>query len=131
MDESDTSYMRRLLSTAKRHSDQWSAVDINRVPTDALPVVFRQVVDDGVTRFKAPLGELRQHVTLDDSGRKIRRFYGDTSYCWDVFKPNVIKRVTGWNQKGYGKGANAPGATRPVGTLMSDGSVRAVRPFGQ
>jgi hypothetical protein len=124
--ESDIGYTRRILKSASRYSATWAGVDFDKLPTSALPVAVTQVIDGGVQTFRrtgAGTGQLREEVTHDHSGRKLIKFYGDPENCWAPFKDNVMRLVTGWNTS-LGKGANAPGAVRPVGTLMSDGSVR-------
>jgi hypothetical protein len=123
--ESDIGYTRRILKSASRYSAQWSGVDFDKLPTSALPVAVKQVIDGGLETFKRSgpgCGPLRETVEVDRTGRKVSRFFGDPQHCWAAFK-QIPRYVTGWNTA-LGKGANAPGAVRPVGTLMSDGSVR-------
>lgn len=55
-------------------------------------------------------GELVQFIERDDSGRKIKRFYGPPSACWDAFKEpaRLVVRINGpgnnalRGQPGYG-----------------------------
>jgi len=83
-----------------------------------------------VADFKRPVGPLRQTVEYDHAGRKLIKFYGDPEACWGQFK-GPVQRVIGWNPSGLGRGADVPGAIRPVGTLMSDGSMRRARGVGE
>jgi hypothetical protein len=44
-------------------------------------------------------GVLREVITTDDTGRRIRRFYGHPGACWSVFAPPIQRFVSGWNTK--------------------------------
>jgi|HubBroStandDraft_6_1064221.scaffolds.fasta_scaffold622697_2 hypothetical protein len=43
-------------------------------------------------------GVLKEVVSTDDTGRRIRRFYGDPEKCWQDFK-SPVRRVIGWNSR--------------------------------
>jgi hypothetical protein len=125
--ETDEQYMRRGLNSAKRFSPTWAQVDFNSsgVTREALPVAYDQVVTGGIATFKrsgAGTGPLREVVERDPSGRPIHRFYGDPEACWGPIKAKP-QYVTGWSTD-LARGRHAPGAVRPIGTLMSDGTVR-------
>ena len=122
--ETDENYQRRLLESAKIYSDTLVAFDFvgpRAQPREFLPSAWNSVVADGVRSFKKPVGSLRQVTTVDDSGRHMRHFYGDPENVWAPFK--AVPRLAAFNPNA-GRGANAPGAIKPVGVVMSDGSVR-------
>ena len=48
------------------------------------------------TAYRA--GILREVITTDDTGRRIRRFFGDPEACWGPFK-QIPRHITGWNTK--------------------------------
>ena len=127
-DESDEGYMRRTLESAKRYSSTFCGFDFvgpRAQPRECLPSAWESIVADGVKAFKEPVGAMRSAITTDDSGRRIRKFYGDPENCWSPFK--ALARIAVFNPD-LGRGANAPGAIKSVGTLLSDGTVRALRP---
>jgi hypothetical protein len=124
--EGETAYARRLINAAKSFSPDWNGVDINSQPDGLLPLAWKSVIEDAITEFKKSEGPLRQVVTTDDSGRRMRTFYGDPENCWAPFKA-TSQYVTAWNPEGLGRGAKSPTAIVPVRMLMTDGSIREAR----
>ncbi len=95
-------YQRRLLGKFKDHSPAWKSVDLAKLDSDALAVAERQIYADAMRAAMNPEsvegGSLRQVITTDDTGRRIRKFYGDPEACWGAFK-QPARIVTGWNTK--------------------------------
>lgn len=98
--ETFDSYRRRLLAKVKTHSTQWKDVDLSAFADAALDVVETQVYADAysvaISPASVPAGTLREHVTTDDTGRKIKSYTGDPGACWDAFKaaPRHIGGIT-------------------------------------
>lgn len=44
-------------------------------------------------------GTLREVITTDETGRRIRRFLGSPAACWDMFK-QPSRRVVGFSKGG-------------------------------
>jgi hypothetical protein len=123
-DESLGRYRQRLANNLRLYSEgAFKHVDFSRFDAAQLGAVEQLLIDQTVADFKRPVGPLRELVEHDLVGRRLIRFYGDPQNCWGAFKAKP-QYVIGWNPRGYGKGADAPGANRPLGTLMADGSVR-------
>lgn len=95
-------YRRRLLSAFKKHSKAWAEVDLAPFVGKALDVVEDQVYADSITAAKNPTdigpGMLRESVTVDATGRRISRFYGDPEACWGPFK-QPLRRIERFNTK--------------------------------
>jgi hypothetical protein len=117
-------YRQRLLNNLKLFAKEspFKTVDFRSVHASNLAPFEAQLIDQAVADFKKPVGPLRQMIQVDDAGRKIRRYFGDPEACWGQFKGHV-QRVTRWNTD-LGRGANAPGANKPVAMLMADGPTR-------
>jgi hypothetical protein len=82
-------YRRRLLAPLVQHSPQWQKVTVNTLSGPALDVAEETVFADAVTaatRTGAGTGPLREIVHTDESGRRIKRFYGDPEFTWAPFK---------------------------------------------
>ena len=92
-------YRKRLLAKFQKYSPAWRGVDLSRFSDDGLAVAESQIYADAEREATHPThlrpGELVERVEIDDSGRRIRRFYGDPAGCWDVFKM-PSRRVVGW-----------------------------------
>jgi len=118
-------YRRRLVQPLMAHSDQWKRVSAWKLDSQSVGIAEAQCIADAIEKFEAPTGALRMEETRDDAGRTIRRFYGDPEETWGIFKQvPLYARFDFWN---VGRGPNAPGVAKPVATLMSDGSTRAIR----
>jgi 8-oxo-dGTP pyrophosphatase MutT (NUDIX family) len=96
-------YRRRLLSKHQKHSADWKGTDLSKINDDgALAVIEDKVYSDAMKAAKSagdlPEGQLRMSIEEDETGRKIRRFYGDPESCWGAFK-SLPKHVVGWNNK--------------------------------
>jgi hypothetical protein len=92
-------YRRRLIAEFKKHSKGWADVDLSVFSGKALDTVESQVYADAVTasRTTADLapGTLRMTINEDETGRRIRRFFGDPEACWAPFK-QPLRRLTGF-----------------------------------
>ena len=127
-DEPLADYRRRLLHRAQPYADAaLRRLDTGRLSDELLDIFERQIFDETAERFKQPVGPLRMVTRTDDSGRKWREFFGDPGGCWDQFKPAVMQRVSGVDNKVWnvGRGVDSPGAPQPVAVLWSDGSRRS------
>ena len=119
-------YRKRVLSVAALFlpdSSPWRSVNPHAQPDRALDAMERQIIDDSITAFKAPVGPLRSVVETDEAGRRIRKFYGSPEDCWGPFKGQQ-RRVAGWTSSGRGRDSPAARAAIPVSVRMSDGTVR-------
>jgi hypothetical protein len=100
--ETVAQYRQRLLRTLKDHSPRWKSVDLSLFAGDALDQVEHQVYADAMAGAydpsTVPAGTLREMIETDRTGRRISRFVGDPSACWDIFK-QPARNVTGWNTK--------------------------------
>lgn len=100
--ETRDQYRRRLITKYQAHSPHWKDVDLAPFNGKALDVVETQVYADAMRVALNPAnvaeGTLQMRVTTDETGRKIRSFYGDPEACWGPFKmPGRV--VTGWQTK--------------------------------
>ena len=96
-------YRARLLRPYQKYSPAWRDVPLPSFPSDkALDTVENQVFADAVKEAKQPTtltlkpGELVERIVTDDTGRRIRKFYGDPEACWGPFKQQS-RIVTGWS----------------------------------
>lgn len=100
--ETLSQYRQRLLSKYKTHSAPWKDVDLTKLGDDALAVAERQVYADAMGAALHPAsiegGSLRMVTETDDTGRRIRRFFGDPEACWGAFK-QPTRMVVAWNTK--------------------------------
>ena len=100
--ESLSQYRRRLLGAFKKHSRSWKDVDLTPFADKALDTVESQVYSDALAAAMSPqnveAGTLRIVTATDDTGRRIRKFYGDPEACWGPFK-QPSRLVTGWQTK--------------------------------
>jgi 8-oxo-dGTP pyrophosphatase MutT (NUDIX family) len=83
-------YRRRLLGAFKQHSASWKDIDVTPFAGKALDKVESDVYADAWNAAIRPAsiagGGLRMVEEADDTGRKIRKFYGDAEACWAPFK---------------------------------------------
>ena len=99
--ESIDDYRRRLLAPLVHHSEEWRGVDVAKLPETALLIAEKKIYADTVaagTNTGAGAGPLREIVSVDRTGRKIHRFYGDPENCWAQYK-SPVRCVTGFNTK--------------------------------
>ncbi len=97
-------------------SRKWQGFDPRGVRDDgAATQIAQTVLDEAVQTWTAPVGELRESVTRDPSGREVHKFYGDPEDCWGRFK-RAPSLVTKWTTP---RGAEAAGAT--PGYMLPDG----------
>lgn len=98
--ETLTEYRQRLLSKVKEHSARWKGVDVRKLTGAALDTAETQVYADAwaaaTDASNVPVGTLRQVIEVDETGRTIRKFYGDPEACWGPFK-QPTRIVTAWN----------------------------------
>jgi flagellar biosynthesis GTPase FlhF len=98
--ETYDAYRRRLLGTVKSHSAQWKDVDLTAFGDKALDTVEAQIYADAyqtaISPASVPVGTLREHISMDDTGRKIKTYTGDPGACWDMFKaqPRLVAGLT-------------------------------------
>jgi hypothetical protein len=98
--ETYDAYRRRLLGTVKSHSAQWKDVDLTAFGDKALDTVEVQIYADAyqtaISPASVPVGTLREHIEVDETGRKIKSFSGDPEACWGSFKatPRMIGGIT-------------------------------------
>jgi hypothetical protein len=127
--EGPVHYRRRLLSHGQSllpQSSPWARVPISTQPDAALDSVESQIFDAEVEAFKQPVGPERSTVTLDDAGRKIKRFYGEP--CWSRLPcAQAPRRVKGWSDAGRGRDSPEARQNAPVAVVLRDGSVRPLR----
>jgi len=99
--ESLTDYRLRLLRGVQSKSSTWKSVELPR-RQDVLNVVEPQIYADAKNSVTDPAnykpGELKQVVSLDQTGRRITKFYGDNSVTWAPFQPKVNRYVTGFSK---------------------------------
>jgi hypothetical protein len=90
----------RLLQPLVRHSERWRSVDVGTLPEGALAIAEEQIFADaaqaGLDPANVALGTLRELFETDRAGRRISRFIGSPSACWDVFK-QPVRSVTRFN----------------------------------
>jgi hypothetical protein len=127
--EGPAHYRRRLLSMAQSllpADSPWRGVPVSSQSDDALGAVEAQLLDGQVTDFRRPVGPERSTVTLDDAGRKIRRFYGEP--CWARLpcaqKP---RRICGWSDAGRGRDSPEARQNQPVQMILRNGDVVPAR----
>jgi hypothetical protein len=94
-------YRGRLLRPYQKYSPAWRDVPLPSFPSDkALDVVEDQVYaaakKEAAAPTNVPAGQLVERITTDDTGRRVKKFYGDPEACWGAFKmPSRL--VTSWN----------------------------------
>jgi len=97
------SYRQRLLAGVQSRSQTWRGVHLPR-SQDALAPIEQQILTEATNSLTDPgnykPGELRAIVSLDQTGRKITRFYGDPGVTWSPFQPATIRCVTGFSGGG-------------------------------
>jgi hypothetical protein len=98
--ETPLQYRRRLISGFAQHSKAWRGTDLDAFSDKALDVVEDQVYAaarrEAAAPRNIPAGQLVERVTTDETGRRIKRFFGDPEVTWGPFKtPSRI--VTGWS----------------------------------
>jgi hypothetical protein len=127
--EGPTHYRRRLLSMAQSllpADSPWRGVPVSSQSDDALGAVEAQLLDGQVAEFRRPVGPERSTVTLDDAGRKIKRFYGEP--CWSRLPcAQAPRRVKWWSDAGRGRDSPEARQNAPVAVVLRDGSVRPLR----
>ncbi len=92
-------YRRRLLEPLQKHSAAWKGVSLHRADESLLRVAETQILADAQREATAPTnlrpGQLVERIEIDETGRKIRKFYGDPEACWGPFK-QPVRIVTKW-----------------------------------
>lgn len=100
--ESSLQYRKRLANNFQGLSPDWMAVDLRPLPKNTFERIEHKIYDDAVreavspTRLTIPPGKLVERITTDDTGRRIKNYFGDPEACWGAFKLPP-KRVIGWN----------------------------------
>jgi hypothetical protein len=87
--ESYRDYRVRLLGPYVKYSPEWKDVDLHTIDPVSLGVAEKQIRQDAIKASKTGDGEigvLRQVTTVDDSGRKITRFYGDWNAAFGLWR---------------------------------------------
>ena len=96
-----TDYRHRLLRGVQSKSATWKNVSLPRAQ-DALDAIEPQILKDAVSSLtdngNYAKGELKAVVSLDQTGRRITKFYGDNSVTWGPFQPRQISYVTGFSK---------------------------------
>lgn len=95
-------YRKRLLQGVQKHSVAFKDVDIGKdVGESMLANAEKVVYADAVTAAMNPSHDtamvLREIVTTDDAGRKIRTFVGNNELTWGPFKQRV-RQVSGFKK---------------------------------
>jgi len=100
--EDIVSYRQRLLAGVQSRSPTWRNVTLPRAQ-DALAPIERQILTEATASLtdnsQYQNGQLREVVSLDQTGRRITRFYGDPGATWAPFQPAVTKYVKSWGGK--------------------------------
>ena len=95
--ESLHAYRRRLLQPFKAADPNWKHANIANADEALLQVAEKQILAAAVAAQTDPSnfkpGELRQVVSLDQTGRRVVKFYGDSSVTWGPFQPQAMKFV--------------------------------------
>ena len=88
--EQVTDYTRRLMGGLQKHSKDLASMNLAGIPPTILPVFERQIYADAVAAARSPTdvapGTLREIVTTDGAGRKVREFFGHPDACFAPFK---------------------------------------------
>jgi hypothetical protein len=123
--ETLAAYRRRLLKNLQPKCEPpFRQVNLYAVADSQLRHFESRMINDTITRFKAPVGPLREAIEIDRAGRRISKFYGDPENVWGRFAGPVRRYISAWDTDQF-RGANAAGAIVPVSLTMSDGSVRS------
>ncbi len=97
-------YRRRLVSSFQQHSKNWKDVNLAALPKEAFDVAEGQIMADAQSFLSHPLnapeGTLRESITTDDTGRRIRTFHGSPSVWLNDFK--YAKRSVSGINKSFG-----------------------------
>lgn len=82
-------YRQRVLKPLKKYSEAWRNADLPGNET-VLDVAEKQILAaarrEAVAPSSVPPGELVERVTVDSTGRRISRFYGDPAVTWGPFQ---------------------------------------------
>ncbi len=102
MGESLHAYRRRLIEPFKSSDPNWKRANIANADEALLSIAEKQILDRAVAAQSDPQnfkpGELRTVVSLDSTGRKITKFYGDPSVAWRPFQHAAMKFVRGFGR---------------------------------
>jgi 8-oxo-dGTP pyrophosphatase MutT (NUDIX family) len=78
--ESLLAYRRRLAGKMQAHSAAWKGISLGELPAPALAVAERQIYADALTAARTPADlpadQLREVITVDETGRRIKSFVG-------------------------------------------------------
>lgn len=95
-------YRKRLLAPLQKHSAEWRDVNLARADEDLLRLAESKIFADAQREASAPTslrpGELVERVSVDRTGRRVSKFFGDPEVVWGVFK-QPSRHVVGWNCK--------------------------------
>ena len=94
-------YRLRLAKGLQKHSARWKAVDLSKMPAEALPQIAGQIRADAMAVANSPLavpgGTLREVRKTDPmTGRTISEFIGDPRVWMQQFsmRPQLVTRIT-------------------------------------
>lgn len=92
-------YRKRLAKEMQPHSAPWKGIHLGTLGEDAFAIAEGQIYADSVEAAKRPVGDadggLREVIKSDDTGRRIREFYGRPSAWMNQFSTNR-RAVAGW-----------------------------------
>lgn len=93
-------YRRRMAQGLQAHSDAWKGIDLGTLPAAALEIATTAIYADAAKAARnpvdVPLGQLREIVTQDSTGRRITSFVGEPRSWMEQFG-GTRRRVTGIN----------------------------------
>ena len=102
--EPPTAYRRRLAEDLQQHAPNCKDFNIRHSTGTAFDTLERQIKADAQREAhnptEIPPGELREVVKIDDSGRRIKEFFGSPSAWLDIFA-GERKRLVGIYAPGY------------------------------
>lgn len=103
--ESLSAYRTRLLNGLKKHSAEWSNVNIAKLDSAVLDIAEAKIYADSMEAAMRPVdlpaGQLREIIKADATGRRISEFVGSPADCWDSFK-GVVQISKGLNTQNRG-----------------------------
>jgi hypothetical protein len=86
-------FRKRICNRLVQYSPVWRGVDTTPFSGAALDMAERQIYADAISfaysPASVPQGELREVIETDRTNRRISKFIGDPSACWDAFKSPV------------------------------------------
>jgi hypothetical protein len=100
--ESSLQYRKRVAAFFQPLSPDWSSADLRPVPKNTFERIEAQIYNDAAREAlqptKIPPGTMVERISTDETGRRIKSYFGDPEACWGPFKVPP-KRVIGLGSK--------------------------------